>query len=106
MTRTVHQDLGVFSVYDKKAEGYLSPFVFPAVGQAVRAFTNIVNDDRTDMYKWPEDFDLYQLGYMDVGSGQFTNDATFLIGGMSVAEPRPHKEQLSLIPEGDGNAVS
>ncbi len=94
----------VFSVFDKKAEAFMAPFTFAAQGQAIRAFSDTVNDGKSGLFLHPEDYDLYALGMFDQGSGEFSGKKEFLLGALSVAEPRVDSGQLSLIPEGDGNA--
>ncbi len=98
--------VSLFSVFDKKAEAFMSPFTFAATGQAVRAFSDTVNDGKSGFYRHPEDYDLYALGTFDECSGEFVCKKEFLLGALSVAEPRVDEQQLSLIPEGDGNGES
>lgn len=76
----------VFSVYDKKASAFLAPFTFPARGQAVRAFSDTVNDPKTPFWKHPEDFDLHELGTFNEASGEFVNQREFIVGAGSVKE--------------------
>lgn len=90
--------LSVFSVYDKKAEAFMQPFTYAAVGQAVRAFSDTVNDPKSAFYRHPADYDLYQLGTFDDGSGELTSEKHFLIGGMSV------KDQLEEYRKDGNNA--
>lgn len=59
----------VFSVYDHKAAVYGTPFFMPNVAMAVRAFTDLVEDNRTMVSKHPEDFVLYQVGEFDDDRG-------------------------------------
>lgn len=89
----------IFAVYDVKAAAYLAPFTFMENGQAIRAFTDTVNDVSTMMSKHAGDFDLFRLGYFDDSSGEFTNDREFLIGGAAVkiwdpAEKDPRQMQM------------
>lgn len=64
----------VLSVYDRAAQAYGRPLFMPAVGVAVRSFTDEVNreDAQNDMFKHPEHFELFELGSFDDSSGRFT----------------------------------
>lgn len=59
----------LFSVYDKKAMFFDSPFCVENEVQAARAFDQAVNDPRSTLSKYPADFALYYLGEYDPGSG-------------------------------------
>lgn len=62
--------LKVFSVRDDKAALFMSPFFFSAVGQAVRAFSDLVNDASSMVGRHPEDFGLFEIGAFDDNSGK------------------------------------
>lgn len=61
----------VYTVYDSKAEVYLQPFMFKTKGEAIRAFTETVNDNKSNISRYPEDFTLFHLGEYDDNSGQY-----------------------------------
>lgn len=61
----------LFSVYDKKAMFFDSPFCVENGVQAARAFDQAVNDPRSTLSKYPADFALYYLGEFDSVSGAF-----------------------------------
>lgn len=63
----------IYTVYDSKLEAYMQPFFMQSKGQAVRAFTDSVNDQTTQFNKHPEDFTLFELGEYDDSTGKFTN---------------------------------
>lgn len=89
----------IFSVYDVKAEAYLAPFTFPENGQAIRAFSDTVNDPNSMFNKHAADFTLFRLGYFDQSSGEFENDREFLIGGAAVKIAEADPRQLSMFRE-------
>jgi len=62
-------ELQMFTVYDSKAEAYLSPFFFPSRGQAVRAFGDMSNDQNHSFNKHPEDYTLFCLGTFEDETG-------------------------------------
>lgn len=67
------QKIIIFSIFDKKAVAYLSPFYFPQKGQALRAFEDSVNDPQSVFNKHPEDYALFELGTFDDMSGIITS---------------------------------
>lgn len=59
----------LFSVYDKKAMFFDSPFCVENDVQAARAFEQAVNDPRSTLSKYPADFALYYLGEFEGSTG-------------------------------------
>lgn len=68
--------LKIFSVYDAKAEAYMTPFFLQTKGQAIRGFMDLVSDKNTNVAKYPEDFTLFELGEYDDGRGSFVSHQT------------------------------
>lgn len=62
--------VGVFSVYDSKAEGFLAPFYAANNGVAQRIFTNAVRSEGHDFFKFPEDYTLFRIGEFDSFNGE------------------------------------
>ena len=54
-----------FSVFDKKASSYGTPFFVPTRGVALRSFSDLANDQRSVVAQHPEDFALYEVGSFD-----------------------------------------
>lgn len=63
--------LQIFTVYDCKAEAYLPPFYLNTRGQAIRAFTDSVNDPNHQFAKHPEDYTLFFLGSYEDANASF-----------------------------------
>lgn len=63
----------VFSVYDTKGEIYLNPFLMSTKGEALRGFSDLVNDPSTMFAKHPEDYVLFQLGTFDDSIGSYVS---------------------------------
>lgn len=61
--------LKIFSVYDSKAKTYNTPFFVKEIGQAVRSFTDLTLDMRSDVAKHPEDYSLFYLASFDDEDG-------------------------------------
>lgn len=73
----------VFSVLDVKSDLYGPPFYQAAVGQAIRAFTELANDERSSVSKYPGDYKLVQLGAFDDVTGRFEQLRDFQSFGMA-----------------------
>lgn len=59
----------LYSIYDRKAQYYLPPFNSRSEAEAVRTFTEAVMTSETPISQYPADFDLVQIGSMDLDSG-------------------------------------
>lgn len=55
----------MFAIYDSKAEAFNTPFFFPTIGQATRAFSDEVSNQRSMLSSHPEDYALFELGTYD-----------------------------------------
>jgi len=63
----------VFAVYDSKAKYFRNPFIMRTKGEAIRAFTDIANDDASEISKHAEDFTLFHLGTFNEEKGCYEN---------------------------------
>lgn len=63
--------LKVYSIRDAKAEVFNTPFYQKTHGEAERSFQQLVNDEKSTVHKFSEDFDLYYLGQYDDQTGKF-----------------------------------
>lgn len=63
----------VFSVFDVKAGAYMQPFFMQATGLAVRAFSDLVDDESTMFGKHPVDYVLFEIGTWDEITGTFVS---------------------------------
>lgn len=63
----------VMSIRDVCADGFARPFFEASVGTAQRAFADAVNrpDENNNLYKHPEHFELYHLGFFDDADASF-----------------------------------
>jgi len=69
--------VGIYSIYDAKAQAYGQPFFSPRNGTAIRAFTDEVNraDERNPFYKHPDDYSLFHMGDWD-DAGEIVPNST------------------------------
>lgn len=58
-----------YSIYDRKANCYNTPFFSQTDGVAVRNFQDLVSDTRSTVYRYPDDFSLYKVGEFNETSG-------------------------------------
>jgi hypothetical protein len=54
--------MNIYAMYDEKAEAYHRPFIFKTDGQAVRAFSDGVKDQQSNLAKHYQDYSLYCIG--------------------------------------------
>jgi len=66
--------LTLCTVKDRQADAYGRPMFVPALGVAIRSFSDEVNRQDADnqLYNHPDDFDLYELGTFDDNTGLFS----------------------------------
>lgn len=63
--------LSVYSVLDKAVGAFLQPFFSRSKGEAIRSFSDAVQDKSHQFYKHASDFLLMELGVFDDHSGVF-----------------------------------
>lgn len=77
----------IFSVYDKQVGAYLPTFMVRTQGEAIRSFTEAVNDPQKPFGKYATDYALHSFGTFDDNSGQFlTHDPVRVIAANEVIE--------------------
>lgn len=74
--------LKLFAFFDQKAEAYLAPWTAPTRGHALRSFEDAVNDESTLFHRHAEDFFLFELGEMDLVTGEIMLHAESLGNGV------------------------
>lgn len=60
----------MYSIFDTKAKVYSDPFYTLNDSIARRMFENLVNDPQTDVFKHPNDFQLFLVGEYDDQTGK------------------------------------
>lgn len=66
----------LYSVYDNKAEQFSPPQVYHNDMLALRAFEALVNDDKTLINSYPEDFSLHYVGNLGDSDGRYYIDSS------------------------------
>lgn len=62
----------IFAVKDRALDAYMRPWFAHAPGQALRAFMDEINNPQGEMFKHPDDYDLWHVGSFDDNTGQVT----------------------------------
>lgn len=63
----------LFSTYDSKINSYQPPFTAEHAGEAIRAFERASNDPESNIYHYPSDFTLFEIGIFDTETGKIEN---------------------------------
>jgi len=68
--------LTIMCVRDRATSQYGTPMFLVSVGQGIRSFSDEINRGEKDnqLFRHPEDFDLFLLGSFDTDKGLFTCD--------------------------------
>lgn len=70
----------VFAVYDVKSEIFGAPIFLQSKGEAIRAFSDVANNDQSPICRYAGDFKLVYLGLYDEETGQFENSQQETLG--------------------------
>lgn len=60
----------IYIIYDVKSESYTAPTINPARGQAIRSFSDAINNPGSVIHDHPEDFTLFEIGTYDHNTGE------------------------------------
>lgn len=72
----------IYSVYDKKAQAFCTPFYQANHATAVRAFQNAVLDPQNSISQNPEDYVLFHVGDWDDNIGEIQPQMESICGGL------------------------
>nr|AVQ10272.1 DNA binding protein VP5 [Gokushovirinae environmental samples] len=59
----------VVSIRDVKTDAFMQPFFTRTKPEAIRAFSDAINDPKSQFAQHPDDYSLYLLGEFDDSSG-------------------------------------
>lgn len=65
-------ELKMFSIFDSAVKTFHPPWFKPNLQHAIHDFKQIINDNRTNLYRFPHDYDLYYLGVYDDTTGKMS----------------------------------
>lgn len=79
------QITNLYSIYDRKAGYYLPIFQRRTDADAIREFTEVVTMGDGPISKYPSDFELCDLGQMDLDTGEIlpAKNARIILNGLS-----------------------
>lgn len=60
----------IVAVRDRALGAFMNPFTVPSLGAAIRSFQDEANRADGEIYKHPDDYDLYKLGEYDEVTGR------------------------------------
>ena len=82
--------LKIYSIRDSKGEVYNAPFYQKTHGEAERNFRSLANDEKSTIFQYPEDFDLWYLGEFDDNKGEFKplDTPQHMLKAVSIKTPR------------------
>lgn len=63
---------GVYSIFDSAVQAFMQPYVAQTDGQAIRAFQDTANDEKTSVNKHPDQYTLFRIAEFDDSDGQMT----------------------------------
>lgn len=72
--------LGIYAVFDSKAETFCRPFTQANDAVAKRAFLAAAQEQGNEVNKYPEDYFLYKLGSYDDETGEITGGKPVSMG--------------------------
>lgn len=84
----------LYTVVDKASNTSIPPFTFDSDRDATESFKLVCNDEKTNYFKYPEDFALHSIGEYDTLSLKLTSyerpqhiiDATKLVNKGTINE--------------------
>lgn len=88
--------LVMFSVYDSKVEAWMPPFFMRSKGEALRAWSQTVNDGQSAMSHHPADFSLMEIGNFDDENGKVLGHTVPVSLGTGLEFKKLPSEQLPL----------
>lgn len=72
--------LKLMCIFDSAAEVYMRPFCAQSLGEALRAFADLVNDPDHPIAKHPDDYTLMHVGVFDQTTGIVTAKVPYSLG--------------------------
>lgn len=90
----------MYSIYDKAAQAFVTPFFMHNKALAIRAFSDNVNSaEENNVSKHPEQFSLHCLGEYDDSNGQITPNETpeLVATALELVEPTKETELIDEI---------
>lgn len=84
-TKENKMEIILCAVLDKKAKEFQAPFAQPNKAVACRSFMQAVNEDKSVLNKFAEDYALYMIGKFNVEKGTLKQENELLLEAANVA---------------------
>lgn len=93
--------LQVFAVFDSKGAAFGTPMFVPTKGMAIRSFSDVVADGKSNISRHPEDYGLFEIGSYEPNTGLIKpiSPPVQILSASSVASmlaPAPEKNGVML----------
>lgn len=75
----------IFSVFDSVAKRFLPPFFAPSIGEALRSFQHICNEEGHAFNRDATDYSLFHLGDFDAETGEIKGLSTPHVLGLAAS---------------------
>lgn len=97
-----HNNGGIYAIYDNKAEEIAGNFnklhIYRHVAAAIRFFSDMLGDTQ-GIGRHPEDFDLYQMGFISLDN-QIVPEKNLVITGKALLHAQnQHEQKPQLVKE-------
>lgn len=87
--------INIYTIYDSKATAFLPPFYMQTKGLAIRAFEESVNDPKSSFHKYPNDYQLFEIGTYDDATSEIIMHENKVTLGLAVDYIRQSELDLS-----------
>lgn len=88
----------VMSILDNKVGAFTSPFYSRAKGEAIRSFSDAVNEEKSQFNRHIDDYALYLLGVFDDNTGMFVTQEPQRV--ITARECKVISDRMALDPDG------
>lgn len=72
--------LNAYTIYDSAAKAHQRPFFVGQDGEAMRAFQDLVNDEKHPVGMHPEHYSLFRIGTFDDNLGAMSDETNECLG--------------------------
>lgn len=75
----------IFSIYDSKAEAFITPFFAPTAGVAIRSFATAANDEQHNFHQHADDYTLFEIGTFNSDTGDLIPHEAGISHGLALS---------------------
>lgn len=89
----------IFGIFDSKSSAFVKSFFAPFTADAVRAFEGEANNKDSMYYKYPNDFQLIEIGVLDPSTGQVESVHHLNLGTAATYQLKQPQNSLPMFPQ-------